>query len=868
MSTNQSQEESRPGILGEHILYYGKLSFTLQHNSGGFASSILNVIQPLVTRHQGQPYQHAPAQQGTARILSPGSSVDSGPSAPTKEREPSRSIPGRWNSVDFAEVAIISRDVAEVRPIPTDVAGHATAMQNELDHSVQPAADTSQSEIGSPRHKLAYNNSNKLLDGNKIAFPEPHIPRVEVTTEPRLDTQQTLNPGPFSSDVDSVFKIPSRPSSSFGQVDEDDAATNKGPLANLPQQSDLTQAPLLKAPLVNNNNRSQDRLSVSSIGDISAHSPGKKGFKHLWDSAKSRLKPQPTNPPKSRSDSPSATPPGRTRTSVAFQKQEKTIELLDTKIEYFQNVEIHSSTTWEDICNELIPLPAFGQILSHLHRVFGAVDNIRTYRGQWRRLRGNCVVTSRVLVHQYERYQTEPEKLKLLGKVCESLEMVIAEISMTARKWSEKNPVEAFVSYESVEKALNTHFLALSDVLKMMVSTSQVLNETWASEIAKSQKEERQELQLIHSLLQEQNGSLAQLAHAIQSKDDLIAKLIGENEVTIGQVLGQQMARFQQSRGDAEDTDKLIQMIIEITGVELPTEVFQTESCTNEPDGEPIHGRSSTVYKAKLARGQLVAKKVFYLNKYSEGDVKTYAMKMTRDAKQWRLFDSEYTLRCLGIGMERSNDTQFKLYMLSPWMENMDALKYLKDRRENIDRRNILRIVADSALGLVEIHQKNSVHSNMRGQNVFVRANGRGVLGGFGLTKALKNHATGKLPSVEQTGQSLPYRWMAPECHHFGPGRPDVTIANDVWGWAMTALEIVTGAPPIRRIKGDMALPCATTEDFDAAKQRHEYPEWEKYAYKPDLLWSLLSRCWNLDETKRPDMKTVSNEIENIISQR
>jgi hypothetical protein len=67
-------------------------------------------------------------------------------------------------------------------------------------------------------------------------------------------------------------------------------------------------------------------------------------------------------------------------------------------------------------------------------------------------------------------------------------------------------------------------------------------------------------------------------------------------------------------------------MIVEITGIKPPTEVFQTESCTNEPNVEPIHGRSSTVYKAKLARGQLVAKKVFYLNKYSEGDVKTYAM--------------------------------------------------------------------------------------------------------------------------------------------------------------------------------------------------------------------------------------------------
>ncbi|KAF8700895.1 kinase-like protein, partial [Rhizoctonia solani] len=802
MHTNQSEEESRPGILS------------------GFASSILNVIQPLVTGHQNvsQPYQHTP-ERGPTKTPTSGSSVIPGASSPAKGHGPSRSIPGRWNSVDFADVATVNCDAADVRQTSVEVVDDLTATQNELDHSTsfRSTPGIMQSGPGPSQYTLVHNGGDQLVDENYIAFPEPHIPQVEVTSESHFDSQEQFGLNFISPDFNSAPKRQSFPPSSPGRAAEDGGvANNKGFLANSPSQPDPVEIPLLKAPVVNNDNCSQDRLSVSSMGDASTHSQGKKGIKHFWDSTKSRLKSQPATPPKRRSESPKVPsgPPSKIRASVVFQKQEKKLDALDTKLEYFQNVELHSSTTWGDICNELMPLPAFGQILSHLYRVFGAVDNIRTYRGQWQRLRGNCVVISRVLVHQYERYQTEPEKLKLLGKVCENLEIAIAEISMTARKWSEKNPVEAFVTYERMERALNNHFLALNDVLKMMVSTSQVLNETWSSEIAKSQKEERQQLEIIRALLQEQNSSLDQLTQAIQSKDDLITKLIGENEVTIGRVLGKQMIRFQKSLEDAEDTDKLIQMIVAITGVEPPTEVFQTEPCTNEANVDPIHGHSSTVYKATLARGQSVAKKVFYLNKYSEGDVKTYAMKMTRDAKQWRVFDSEYTLKCLGIGMEKSNDTQFKLYMLSPWMENMDAINYLKDRRQSIDQRNILRIVADSALGLVEIHQKNSVHSNMRGQNVFVRANGRGVLGGFGLTK------------------------------------------------------IITGAPPIRRIKGDMALPCATPEEFDATKQRHEYPEWEQYAYKPDSLWLLLSRCWNLDETKRPDMKTVSNEIEKIISQR
>ncbi|KAG8750407.1 hypothetical protein FRC11_010444 [Ceratobasidium sp. 423] len=481
--------------------------------------------------------------------------------------------------------------------------------------------------------------------------------------------------------------------------------------------------------------------------------------------------------------------PVRPRASVAFRTQDSTLEVLGTEVEYFQNVEIHSSTTWEDICKELMPLPGFSPIVNHLHMVFGAVGKIRTYSGQWRRLQGMCVVTSRILAHQYERYQAEPERLKLLQRICDTLAGTIANISITAQKWSEKKWLEAFVSYDSMEKEMSDHFLALGDILRTMVSTSQILSETWSSEIAKSLEEERETLKSIREILNGQNDTLAQLMQAIQEQGEKIARLLEENKATVEHVLSQKMSQTQDDQGDPEETDRLIKTIIQITGVEIPTEVFQTESCILEPGVNPIQGGASAVFKARLARGQLVAKKVFYLNKYSEGDVKTYAMKMTRDVKQWRKFDSKYTLQCLGVGMERCSDTQFNLYMLSPWIENMDSLKYLKNNRQVIGPRRILRIVADSALGLVEIHRKGSVHSNMRAQHVLVRANGRGVLGGFGLTKALQNLSTGLLPSVEQTGQFLPYRWMAPECHTHGPDNPEVTVANDVWGWAMTALE-------------------------------------------------------------------------------
>jgi hypothetical protein len=274
-------------------------------------------------------------------------------------------------------VATVDPDATEVRQVPTGTAGHVTAMQNELDYSVQPAPGGAQSDLWSSRHTLA--NHNDVFDRDYVKFPEPHVPRVEVTAEPRLDTQRLPNPGLFSSEASSMSKSQSRPLSLFNEITEDDVGNNKEFSSNLPRQPDSTQTHLLKAPVGKGNNPSQDRLSVSSIGDISTNSSGKKGLKHLWGSTKSRFKSQPASPSHSRSESPGATPPGRSRTSIAF-KSEKTLDVLDTKVEYFQNVELHSSTTWEVIFNELMPLSAFGPMLNHLHRVFAAMDNIKTYR--------------------------------------------------------------------------------------------------------------------------------------------------------------------------------------------------------------------------------------------------------------------------------------------------------------------------------------------------------------------------------------------------------------------------------------------------------------------------------------------------------
>lgn len=80
-----------------------------------------------------------------------------------------------------------------------------------------------------------------------------------------------------------------------------------------------------------------------------------------------------------------------------------------------------------------------------------------------------------------------------------------------------------------------------------------------------------------------------------------------------------------QFQGDDTDIEKTIDFIVSLTGVQLPAEYFLKKVCTNVSPDPIKRASTASVYKARFTGGQLVAKKVFEIGKYSEGDVKTYA---------------------------------------------------------------------------------------------------------------------------------------------------------------------------------------------------------------------------------------------------
>lgn len=95
-----------------------------------------------------------------------------------------------------------------------------------------------------------------------------------------------------------------------------------------------------------------------------------------------------------------------------------------------------------------------------------------------------------------------------------------------------------------------------------------------------------------------------------------------------------------------------------------------------------------------------------------------------------------------------------------------------------------LRILADVAAGLSEMHRLGAVHQDVKTQNVYLHADGRAALGDFGSTFYL---AQGGPPA------GSPF-YMAPEIYQGEPG----SQASDVYSFGVLAYELLTGQRPHR----------------------------------------------------------------------
>ncbi|KAK7049257.1 hypothetical protein VNI00_005858 [Paramarasmius palmivorus] len=244
------------------------------------------------------------------------------------------------------------------------------------------------------------------------------------------------------------------------------------------------------------------------------------------------------------------------------------------------------------------------------------------------------------------------------------------------------------------------------------------------------------------------------------------------------------------NREYCERCSKVIRVLAKKYGV-LPSSLF-VDNITIEGMHPLRAGGFSDIWKGFRGE-QLVCLKVLRIHLEADEQKRTEITKaFCNEALVWVRFNHPNVLPLFGV-----NTKAFfpGLCLVSPWMAHGDLITYLKNNPKH-DR---LKSIHDIASGLSYLHSLRPmvVHGDIKGANVLVNDDCRCCLADFGLANIVESQ---RLDSTASSSIKGTVRWMAPEllC---GDTTGNTHGPRDIYAFACTVLEIITGKPPFPELR-------------------------------------------------------------------
>lgn len=156
---------------------------------------------------------------------------------------------------------------------------------------------------------------------------------------------------------------------------------------------------------------------------------------------------------------------------------------------------------------------------------------------------------------------------------------------------------------------------------------------------------------------------------------------------------------------------------------------------------------------------------------------------------------------------------------------------------------NVFIVLIRIALGMRFLHERDIVHRDLKADNIFVLLNRGGTpshvyIGDFDVASNVMGTAFFRAPEVLQALKD--------------GRRPVFTPQTDVYSYAMTCYEILTGNYPLNEVK-------ISNYDVVLSGKRPELPS----NLHPKMK-DLLNRCWHQDPSMRPTFHKIVEELEGL----
>ncbi|KAG9091797.1 hypothetical protein FS749_016238 [Ceratobasidium sp. UAMH 11750] len=310
-----------------------------------------------------------------------------------------------------------------------------------------------------------------------------------------------------------------------------------------------------------------------------------------------------------------------------------------------------------------------------------------------------------------------------------------------------------------------------------------------------------------------------------------------------------------------QDAKRALAILTQLTGQTLPPSTLLGKEFVTIGQHAIHQGTSYDIFLGEYFTGEQIAIKVLR-HRVDEATAKRTHERFARQAFNWSSLRHDAILPFYGIGATPSPNVpgEFHLYLVSPYLQNRDAKRYL-NKYSSAPPSSRLQISLDVARGLYHMHDAvdlpghGIVHSALNTFNVLIKDSGRAVISGFGHAKVIKDF------QESFTGDNSEYRYMAPELMD---DETRITYGTDIYSWAMTALEILTDVTPFgAKTKGPKIIQMVT---LGQRPKRADHPMIEQYSCK-DELWSLLEECWRNTPEERPSADVVVQRLKPMMIQ-
>uniref|UniRef100_A0A673GA21 Focal adhesion kinase 1 n=1 Tax=Sinocyclocheilus rhinocerous TaxID=307959 RepID=A0A673GA21_9TELE len=216
--------------------------------------------------------------------------------------------------------------------------------------------------------------------------------------------------------------------------------------------------------------------------------------------------------------------------------------------------------------------------------------------------------------------------------------------------------------------------------------------------------------------------------------------------------------------------------------------------------------------------------------------------KFLQEALTMRQFDHPHIVKLIGIITENPVWIIMELCTLG------ELRSFLQIRKYNLDLSTLILFAYQLSTALAYLESKRFVHRDIAARNVLVSSTDCVKLGDFGLSRYMEDSSYYKASKGK-----LPIKWMAPESINFRR----FTSASDVWMFGVCMWEILMfGIKPFQGVKNNDVIGRIENGERLAMPQNC-----------PPTLYSLMTKCWSYDPSKRPRFTELQTQLSTILDE-